>query len=332
VTSDATASEPVKPGAGASGSAGSTTAETTPVDSGAVDAEPAGKASAGSSRNVSTGSTGKVSTRSTRRASGGSRREASAGATAKTGKASAEAVDTPDVDAQPGSADSAADTVSANLSTEHPVALATAAADSDTPATEVPDSIDTSDSTEAADPTDASDASEVADSTEASDSAEASGNSRAVPAKPRSNQLVIDRPPEMVLGAIFLTLAALPLVLAGLGLMLQLGQIGPNLARTVPRKWPTVDVEVVVLLVRVAGFVLLLIGLLFIALTWFACKPRRWARAGATALAAVEALLLIAAMIMTAVDPVSLGLILLAGAGAVLLYLPRSEEFLLAQR
>ncbi|MGI8813731.1 MAG: hypothetical protein ACR2G2_00150 [Pseudonocardia sp.] len=156
--------------------------------------------------------------------------------------------------------------------------------------------------------------------------------SDAVVAAPSSTQGTIGRPPEMYLGAGFLTLAALPLVLAGVALVLQFGAIGANLRQKVLESGSGVDVGSVILLVRVAGGLVLLGGLLFVALSWFALRPRRWARAGATGLAVVEILLLVAAMIVTAIDPVSLGLILLAGAGAVLLYLPRSEEFLLAQR
>jgi nucleoid-associated protein YgaU len=154
----------------------------------------------------------------------------------------------------------------------------------------------------------------------------------AAAAAPRRNDFPVPRPPEMILGAMFLTFAALPLVLAGSALMLQLGAIGPNLARLVPERWPSVDVGSVVLLVRVAGALLFLLGAVFVALAWIAVKPRRWARKAATIVAGVEAVLLIGGMVATAADPVSVGLVVLAGAGAVLLYLPRSEEFLSSQR
>jgi hypothetical protein len=139
----------------------------------------------------------------------------------------------------------------------------------------------------------------------------------------------VQRPVEMFVGGLFLTLAALPLVLVGFALALQMGAIGANLRGRLAGGGAGLDVGGLVLLFRFAGGALLIIGVLFLAFTWATLKPKRWARTAATVLAVVEILLLVGAMIVTTVDPVSLGIVLLAGAGVALLYLPRSEEFLL---
>lgn len=139
----------------------------------------------------------------------------------------------------------------------------------------------------------------------------------------------IGRPTEMYIGAVFLTVAALPLVLVGGGLVLQLGALGTNLRQRITDAGVAVDVDGLVIAFRVGGGVLAAVGLLFVALAWVALRPRRRARTAVTVLAVVEMALLVFAMVVTAPDPVSVGLTLLAGAGLALLYLPRSEEFLL---
>jgi hypothetical protein len=142
----------------------------------------------------------------------------------------------------------------------------------------------------------------------------------------------LSRPPEMLLGAGFLTLAALPLLLAGLLFGLMLGPTEGNLRRQVLESGKSVSPDTVITLARVGGLVVFLIAVVYIALAWFALKPRRSARAIASGFAVLEVLLLVAAMFFVGPDPVSLGLILLSGAGIVLLYLPRSEEFILTAR
>ncbi|HTK64682.1 MAG TPA: hypothetical protein VL595_19990 [Pseudonocardia sp.] len=142
----------------------------------------------------------------------------------------------------------------------------------------------------------------------------------------------VRRPVEMSVAALFLTLAALPLILIGAALALQVGAIGENLRGRLSGGGAGLDVDGLILLFRFAGVALLIAGLLFLAFTWAALKPKRWARTGATVLAVVEILLLVGAMVVTTVDPVSLGIVLLAGAGVVLMYLPHSEEFLLTSR
>jgi hypothetical protein len=136
------------------------------------------------------------------------------------------------------------------------------------------------------------------------------------PVVARLNRVAVGRPPEMMLGAIFLTFSALPLVLVGLTLLLRLGGLTPGLANA-----PGI-------LVRFIGLALLLVGVVYVALAWYALKPRQWARNGAAVFAGVEIVMLFIAMLTTAFDPVGIGLILLAGAGAVLMFLPRSAEFL----
>jgi hypothetical protein len=136
----------------------------------------------------------------------------------------------------------------------------------------------------------------------------------------------------MYLGAFFLTLAALTPIFIGAMLALQIGPIGENLRKQITATGTGIDVDSLILLFRLAGAVLLIVGLLFAVFAWTALKPKRWARTGATVLAVVEILLLIGAMVVTAVDPVSLGIVLVAGAGVALLHLPRSEDFLLTSR
>lgn len=142
----------------------------------------------------------------------------------------------------------------------------------------------------------------------------------------------VRRPVEMTVAAIFLTIAALPMILAGLALALQVWAIGENLRQQISASGTSLGADSVILLFRFAGVALLIIGVLFVAFTWASLKPKRWGRAAATVLAVVEILLLVVGMVLTTVDPVSLGIVLLAGAGVVLLYLPRSEEFLLTSR
>lgn len=131
-----------------------------------------------------------------------------------------------------------------------------------------------------------------------------------------ANRVVVRRPSEMVLGAVFLTLAALPLAAVGMALLLRVGGVAPGL------------MPVPGILVRFIGLGLLLVGVIFVWLAWFALKPRHWARAGATVFAGVEVVMLVIGMLATAFDPVGVGLVLLAGAGALLMYLPRSAEYL----
>ena len=142
----------------------------------------------------------------------------------------------------------------------------------------------------------------------------------------------VRRPVEMSVGALFLTLASLPMILIGIALALQVGALGENLRSRLAGGGAGLDVGSLILLFRFAGIALLIIGVLFLVFSWTALKPKRWARTAASVLAVVEILLLVGAMIVTTVDPVSLGIVLLAGAGVALLYLPRSEEFLLTSR
>jgi hypothetical protein len=90
--------------------------------------------------------------------------------------------------------------------------------------------------------------------------------------------------------------------------------------------------DTLIMLLRVAGGVLLLLAVVMIALAWQAVRPSGRARLGVTVLAGLTVAGLIFSMIVTAPDPVSVGMLALAAAGAILLFLPRSEEFIAARR
>jgi hypothetical protein len=81
---------------------------------------------------------------------------------------------------------------------------------------------------------------------------------------------------------------------------------------------------------RAAGVTILILAVLYLLFAWLAVRPKKGARAVVTALAAFEVVLLVAGMVVAGLDPVSLGVVLLAVAGAVLLYLPRTNEYLIA--
>lgn len=136
------------------------------------------------------------------------------------------------------------------------------------------------------------------------------------------------RPPEMWGGAIFLTLAALPVVVLGVLLALQPGSVGANLRQKITDSGAAVNPDTLLGVFRGVGAVLLVLGVLFLVLAWQAVRPKRGARTGVTVLVAIEVVLLVFAMVVSTPDPVSVGMLLLGVAGTVLLYLPRSEEFI----
>jgi hypothetical protein len=140
------------------------------------------------------------------------------------------------------------------------------------------------------------------------------------------------RPPELWAGAAFLTLAALPVAILGAVLAAQFGQTGANLRQKISESGTSIDVDSLLTGLRVVGVALLVLGVAFGALAWLALQPKREARRAATVLVAVEVVLLVSAMVVAAPDPVSIGVLLLAIAGTVLFYLPRSEEFLSFRR
>lgn len=142
----------------------------------------------------------------------------------------------------------------------------------------------------------------------------------------------VRRPPEMLVGAVFLTLAALPAMACGVLLGLLPGNVDTNLRARINATRTTVNTDLLVGVFRAAGLVILLLAVLFVLFAWLTVRPRRGARLVATTLAALEVVLLVAAMVVAGVDPVSLGIALLAVVGTVLLYLPRSTGFLLAHR
>ena len=143
---------------------------------------------------------------------------------------------------------------------------------------------------------------------------------------------LVSRPPEMWAGALFLALAALPLLVLGGILALQPGQFGTNVRDEITSSGASMSADTLLLLFRAGGVLLLAIAVALLVLTWRAVRPQRKARLGATVLAAVEAVGLAATMIITTPDAVSMGMLLLAVAGVVLLYLPRSEEFMYSGR
>jgi uncharacterized membrane protein (UPF0136 family) len=129
-------------------------------------------------------------------------------------------------------------------------------------------------------------------------------------------------------GAIFLTLAALPVVGLGVLLALQPGSVGANLRQKITDSGAAVNPDTLLGVFRGVGAVLLVLGVLFLVLAWQAVRPKRGARTGVTVLVAIEVVLLVFAMVVSTPDPVSVGMLLLGVAGTVLLYLPRSEEFI----
>jgi hypothetical protein len=145
----------------------------------------------------------------------------------------------------------------------------------------------------------------------------------------RTFAALVSRPPEMWAGAIFLTLAAVPLAVFGFGLVAMPGQIGQNLRQKLSTGGSNPDTTL--LLLRVGGGVLLVLAVALAVLAWLAWRPSVKARVGASVLAGLTIIGLGVSMTMTAVDPVSIGMVLLALTGAVLLYLPRSEEFMIAR-
>jgi heme A synthase len=143
---------------------------------------------------------------------------------------------------------------------------------------------------------------------------------------------LVGRPAEMWAGAIFLTLAALPSAILGGGLAVQPGQFGANLRQKISSAGTSASADTLILLSRIGGAVLVVLAVLFVALAWKAVSPNSKARVGASVLAALQVAGLVVAVIVTEPDPASIGVGLLASAGAILLYLPRSEEFMNARR
>lgn len=140
------------------------------------------------------------------------------------------------------------------------------------------------------------------------------------------------RPAELWGGAIFLTLAALPVAISGLLLALQPGSVGANLKQKITDAGASANADTVLTGFKVGGGVLFVLGVLFVVFAWQAIKPKRSARKVVTVMVVVEVVLLVFAMVVSAPDPVLVGMLLLAVAGTVLLYLPRSEEFVSYRR
>jgi hypothetical protein len=136
------------------------------------------------------------------------------------------------------------------------------------------------------------------------------------------------RPPEAWAGAIFLTLAALPPAVVGAVLGLQPGNVNANLRARIDAAKTTVSTDVLISAFRGAGVTILVLALMFALFAWLAVAPKRGGRAVVTGLAVFEVVMLVAGIVIAGVDAVSVGTVLLAAAGAVLLYLPRTNEFL----
>lgn len=154
--------------------------------------------------------------------------------------------------------------------------------------------------------------------------------SQSAPRSTTAAQL-LRRPPEAWAGAVFLTLAALPAAVFGLLLAVQPGNIGVNLRARIDAANSTVGTDILLTVFRLAGATIVVLSFLFLLFAWLTVRPRRGARPIATALAVLELVLLVGAMVVAGVDAVSLGIVLLAVAGTVLLYLPRSQEFITAR-
>jgi uncharacterized membrane protein YhaH (DUF805 family) len=151
------------------------------------------------------------------------------------------------------------------------------------------------------------------------------GSATATSLRPR-----VRRPPEAWAGAIFLTLAALPAAIVGALLGLQPGNINANLRARIEAVHTTVGTDSLITVFRAVGVTVLVLALLYVLFAWLAVAPRRAARAVVSALAAFEVVMLVAGIVVAGLDPVSLGVVLLAVAGTVLLYLPRTNEFLIS--
>lgn len=143
---------------------------------------------------------------------------------------------------------------------------------------------------------------------------------------------LVSRPAEMWAGAIFLTLAALPLAVLGGGLALLPGQFGANLRQKVSTAGASVNADTLITLFRVAGVVLLVVAVVFGVFAWLAIRPSRKWRLWVSVLAVLAVLGMAFTIAVSSADPVSVGVAVLAAAGAILLYLPRSEEFVNARR
>jgi heme A synthase len=168
-------------------------------------------------------------------------------------------------------------------------------------------------------------------STDGSDGAVADSGTGPTGSRAAAAQL-IGRPPEVWAGAIFLTLAALPAAVFGVLLAVQPGNISANLRGKIDGANSTINTDLLLNVFRAAGVAILVLALLFLLFSWLTVQPKRGARSIAAALAAVEVVLLVGAMVVTTADPVSMGIVLLAVAGAVLLFLPRSQEFIASRR
>ncbi|HEY2204969.1 MAG TPA: hypothetical protein VGH99_10915 [Pseudonocardia sp.] len=140
------------------------------------------------------------------------------------------------------------------------------------------------------------------------------------------------RPPELLAGAVFLTLAALPAGALGLLLAAQPGTVGENLRQELTNAGTTIAADTLVTLFRLAGGLLIVLAVAFVVLSWLALRPSRGARNSVVGLAVLEVLALVFAIVATAPDPASIALTALAAGGAILMVLPRSEEFLRAGR
>ena len=106
------------------------------------------------------------------------------------------------------------------------------------------------------------------------------------------------------------------------------GQYGTNLRQRIGSAGTSVSADTLILLFRVCGAVLLVLSVACIVLAWRAVRPNRKARLGVSVLAVLAVLGLAFTMVVTVADPVSFGVALLAAAGTLLLFLPRSEEFM----
>lgn len=137
------------------------------------------------------------------------------------------------------------------------------------------------------------------------------------------------RPVELYGACAFLVLAALPLAIGGLlVLFVPLERFGLNLEERVRESGADVDPGKLLTVIQVVGGVAFALMAGFIALAALAFLGRAWARRAVTVAAGVGAALLLGAMIVTAPDPVSVGMLLMLVAGVVLLYMPRTGEYL----
>jgi hypothetical protein len=138
------------------------------------------------------------------------------------------------------------------------------------------------------------------------------------------------RPPELWAGAVAITVAVVPVAVLGVLLVAQPGQAGADLWERIAGTNLAISLDVLAAVARVIGLMLLVLAVAFGALVWLTVRPSRGARVVTTVLVALEVLVLAFAMGRLTPGPVNVLTLVLAAVGALLLYLPRSDAYVVA--